>query len=589
MNDGNGGMDLVASQSMPTATTIVPGSFGGSGFTNLLFYDETTGRATFQDLGPEGWSSLEDYVWGRNWDITVPGNFWMADPDQDQHFPDGAFTDLLFYDRMNGHGEFYLHEPVAPTPLTPLMGYVSPRSLQAGETICFHVSSAVGPYAINIYRQDVDQVFMASVTGLTPAGGPLPIGRTAYKGADWPSVGEFTIPADWPSGLYFARVQVRSILEPATDGEIGIMSRVAAPGYERRVAGLPQIPPYDIPFVVRASERGMQARILFAIQDTTYEAYNYWGGRSLYGYGHGGHGDHTWAFPQTAIRAPYAFRVSFRRPHTGLAEKSKKWQFWEVPFLQWLARQGIRVDVCAISDLYKDSNLLSNYRLFVCAGHSEYWSKEMRDNVESFVKNGGNAAFFGGNISWWQVRFEDGGDTMVCYKNKDFDPQNLGAPLLSRRVTVNWFDDPVKRPETSLTGVSYYGTPIYPGDPSSQFYVARDADHWVFDNTGFLNGAPFGDYENGTKTVVGTETDKRQDNDLLRSPANFHTLATVSLCRKAEENIVCDEETGTMGIFTNGHGTVFTASTINWALGLSQDCSWNPIDLITRNVLIRLG
>jgi hypothetical protein len=259
-----------------------------------------------------------------------------------------------------------------------------------------------------------------------------------------------------------------------------------------------------------------------------------------------------------------------------------------VPFLRWLARQGIRVDVCAISDLHQESDLLSNYRLFVCAGHSEYWSKEMRDNVEQFVKNGGNAAFFGGNIGWWQVRFEDGSDTMVCYKNREFDPASLHAST-RKTVTVNWFDDPVKRPETSLTGVSYYGTPIYPGDPSLQYYVARDADHWVFNNTGFLNGAPFGDYENGTKTVVGSETDKRQDNDQMRSPGNFLTLATVSLCKMIEEDKVCDDETGTMGIFTNDRGTVFTASTINWSLGLSQDCSWNPIDLITRNVLIRLG
>jgi hypothetical protein len=36
-------------------------------------------------------------------------------------------------------------------------------------------------------------------------------------------------------------------------------------------------------------------------------------------------------------------------------------------------------------------------------------------------------------------------------------------------------------------------------------------------------------------------------------------------------------------------GTVFTAATMNWAFGLSQDCSFNPMDQITRNVFIRLG
>ena len=48
-------------------------------------------------------------------------------------------------------------------------------------------------------------------------------------------------------------------------------------------------------------------------------------------------------------------------------------------------------------------NLLSNYRLLVSVGHDEYWSEEMRDNVEAFLENGGNAAFLSGNTCWWAV------------------------------------------------------------------------------------------------------------------------------------------------------------------------------------------
>jgi hypothetical protein len=43
-----------------------------------------------------------------------------------------------------------------------------------------------------------------------------------------------------------------------------------------------------------------------------------------------------------------------------------------------------------------------------------------------------------------------------------------------------------------------------------------------------------------------------------------------------------------MGIFLKGQGWVFTAGTINWSLGLSQDDDWNAIDQITRNVFDRL-
>ena len=43
-----------------------------------------------------------------------------------------------------------------------------------------------------------------------------------------------------------------------------------------------------------------------------------------------------------------------------------------------------------------------------------------------------------------------------------------------------------------------------------------------------------------------------------------------------------------MVTFQKGSGTVFTAATINWALGLSQDGGWGVIDQITWNVLNQL-
>jgi hypothetical protein len=68
------------------------------------------------------------------------------------------------------------------------------------------------------------------------------------------------------------------------------------------------------------------------------------------------------------------------------------------------------IEVCSSFDLHNTSTLLdSSYNLFLSAGHDEYWSKEMCDQVASFVANGGNAAFFSANTAWWQVLFEDSG------------------------------------------------------------------------------------------------------------------------------------------------------------------------------------
>jgi N,N-dimethylformamidase beta subunit-like, C-terminal len=594
-NDGQGNIELRGSQEgLPLAAAIVPGNFGmGVGWTTLLMYERAAGRGVIysQDDAASGtWSPGEEHMdWRTTWDAIVPGNFWMAD-DEDTKFwmgdgehrnePEGGFTDLLFYEGAGGQGEFYMHEPPLPTVVDPLAGYVSSGSVLPGETITFHVSSHVGRYQIRIYRQDLDLVPVADVE-VTADPAPRYIMRTAYRdGAGWPAVATFTVPDDWPSALYLARLFVPPpVIEPSTGPANSALARSGPVGFPP-----PDVPPYDIPFVVRAAQPGSTSRILVLIPDATYEAYNSWGGRSLYGYGHEG-GGHAYAYPQTALRLPYTFRVSSLRPHTGQADHVKRWQVCEVPFLRWLRRQGIAVEVCTAADLHWDSApaLLGRYRLVVSVGHSEYWSKAMRDHVESFVAHGGHAAFFGANNCWWQVRFEDE-HTMVCYKQARFDPDNPDRP---ETVTVNWFDDPVDRPETGLTGVSYFASPIsFPpreGFDVAQFEV-QEPGHWVFEGTGLGDGEMFGRYDESS-TVVGSEMDRRQES----TPDSFRTLAAVFIEIEEPDGSKDLYEGGTMGIFQKGSGTVFTASTIDWAKGLSQDSGENPMDVITRNVLRRLG
>jgi hypothetical protein len=593
-----------AESGLPMATLIAAGSFGGRTSNtagvpaNLIFHDRNTGRSSLRSFdtgGTNRWLPIEDFSWSHPWDLLLTGNFWMADPDDDHLFADGSWTDLLFYEQNAGYGEIYLHEPPAPTPIDPFAGYPSPRSAAAGDTIQLYISSQVGPYTITLYRQEEQLVYLAEVELLSTEPQPMPISRTAYKtGANWPACAEFTIPSDWPSGLYFARVAAQGLpaapagpgaLPPVLSWRLPAAARTETAPYAIPVT--PNVPPLDIPFVVRAGE-GSRARILYAISDNTYNAYNYWGGRSLYGYGT--NGAHAWVGPSaTSFHAPHACRVSFLRPNAGVgADYALQWQRWEVPLLQWIHRQGIAVDVCAESDLHTKPGIVTGYRLLVLAGHSEYWSGPMRDEVEGFVRGGGNVVFFSGNTCWWQVRFEDGGDTMVCYKQaftkegsviRRFDPAFVGPFPQTRNTTVNWFEPFLHRPETQMTGVRYNWAK-YP--PMAQF-VVDEPDHWLFANTGLNQGDGFGLYDNGSATVVGEETDVLVADV---SPPNFRRLAHVQV----EPWDVAD-----MGLFSPNDtedqfaGIVFTAATMNWVLGLSQDGSWNPMDQITRNLLIRLG
>jgi hypothetical protein len=292
-----------------------------------------------------------------------------------------------------------------------------------------------------------------------------------------------------------------------------------------------------------------------------------------------------------------ATRVALARPYIE-ASGYLKWQRWEVPLLRWLAQQGIAVELCTLTDIHKDqvnkiqtkqAGILQSYRLVVSVGHDEYWSKEARDNMESFVADGGNAAFFSGNVCWWQIRFEWDSENVdvrkqLCYKDLRFDPLNPGQPDL---VAVNWYDYPVCRAETTLTGVSYYNAVS-----AADQYQVRQPNHWVFDGLNFDTESHFGRYTGAdgvTATVVGYETDKYQPeqsgNCLPISPSNFISLAEIP---EADAMGIINESilAGTMGIFTNGKGTVFTAGTINWSFGLGQS---DAIDQITRNVLTKLG
>ena len=586
------------SDSLPRhITSVVTGNFGGIGNADLAFFDGDTGAVSFysfRDIDDvsanlvlrETQSGLRRTPTGE----IVSGNFQMSNPedhwfddgppisstprfDPDWRFSTGTFSDLLLYDRAAGRGDFFFHEPLPP-PAEPLEGYitsqsshrgeapVSTGSVLPGESIAFHVSSQHGPYSITIYRQGLfadgaTEQEVAVVDGLPSNPTPLPIARNAYRdGAQWPAVATFVVP-DWTSGLYLARVQT-----------------TGAASYT-----------IDLPFVVRAP-LGSPTRILLVLADATYQAYNDWGGRNSYGHVSGS--DFVGAFPSTAaLRTHFGFRLAFDRPfHGGFGNAV---QTWEIPFIQWLGRRQIAVDVCTSRDLHFEAPHPNDYSVLLFVGHHEYWTAEMRTHVETFARSGGNVAFFTGNTCWWQIRLSEDGTQLICYKVAGFDPVATTAD--HARTTVHWFDNLVKRPETTLTGVSWLGDGGLYYDQDHRFTVTR-ADHWVFEGTGLGNDDTFGGYSSTPdgeedRSVAGPESDRVQHGgpNGLTSPPNFRLASIYAPPSDTPE-------VGTMGIFkpASDSGIVFNAPTLNWALGLNHDAqTWNVIDQITQNVITKLG
>ena len=47
--------------------------------------------------------------------------------------------------------------------------------------------------------------------------------------------------------------------------------------------------------------------------------------------------------------------------------------------------------------------MLEQHKVFMTAGHSEYWDRWGRDNVTAARDAGVNLAFFAGNLMWWKT------------------------------------------------------------------------------------------------------------------------------------------------------------------------------------------
>ncbi len=98
--DGRGGISFPTEHTKwrNTWTQIIPGQFGGNGFTDLLFYDPGARTGAFYTTDERGQISLlnQHTDWRRTWTQIIPGQFGGS-----------GFTDLLFYDAGARTGEFY--------------------------------------------------------------------------------------------------------------------------------------------------------------------------------------------------------------------------------------------------------------------------------------------------------------------------------------------------------------------------------------------------------------------------------------------------------------------------------------------------
>lgn len=466
--------------------------------------------------------------------------------------------------RKPGTGEWVLTKPARNHEIE---GYASAASVNRGETIRFYVHSLAPAYRITIYRMGwYGGLGARQVAGPIELPGhrqPAPVhdAETGLIECRWEYPVVQAIPGSqqrtdaWLSGYYLAKLTA----EPT--------------GEESYIL-----------FIVRDDQR--PSAYLVQASVTTYQAYNNWGGRSLYAFNSAG---------------GQAAKVSFNRPYAGsaipdAASGTGAGDFlisnsipsgyqaspagWEYNMVRWLEQEGYDITYTTNIDVHTNPALLTSHKAFLSIGHDEYWTWEMRRHIEEARDRGIHLGIFSSNTCYWQMRLEpspltgEPNRTMVAYKENSswHDPlaieQNPGNDYL---VTTQWRNAPVNRPEASLLGSMY----IEVENPVDSAYVVEDAEPWMLENTGLEKGSLL-------PGVAGYEVDGWS----ASSPPGTRIIARMP----------SGQTPGAATFYRAASGAlVFASGSMQWSWGLDDYSAphlrksvLNPaVQQITRNILAR--
>jgi hypothetical protein len=345
------------------------------------------------------------------------------------------------------HAWYPLYPPIGAAGV--IEGYASEVSVDSGDLLQLHVSTnPAASYRVDVYRLGYYQGLGGRLLACLPSCFSSDQGQTqVFSGPDpvtgevresWPVTDSITVPSSWVSGYYVAKLVL-------TSGP-----------YAGKTA--------TVPFIVRAPSGSSPTPILVVSSVDTEQAYNGWGGKSLYSINSSG------GIPAT--------HVSFDRPYGGTGQV----YFFELPFVSFLESQGLDVSYTADVDVDKDPAELLRHRLIIVNGHDEYWSKGMRDGYEAARDSGVNLAFWGGNIGDWQIRYQNNWRTIVGYKNS---PDPYPDPT---QLTTNFSKLVPSRPQCQLLGTQFGG-----GQGYIQGYTvtAAGAAYPWFAGTGLQAGSSF--------------------------------------------------------------------------------------------------
>jgi len=317
----------------------------------------------------------------------------------------------------------------APGPEHAIEGFADHVSVTPGQPVRLFVSTTAPTWTATAFRLGADARQTWASTPQPGKSQPPAVVQKPTNTVVAPWAPSLTVDTTgWPPGDYLFRLD--------------------APGAQRYV-----------PLTVRTPSNAGRLVIINAV--TTWQAYNRWGGYSLY---KGPDGQ----------RPDRARAVSFDRPYeVGMLGAGQFLQF-ELGAVRVAEQAGIPLGYATDVDLHADPSLLDGARAMVTLGHDEYWSTTMRTAATVARDQGVNLAFLGGNEVYRHIRFDAtplGPNRLeINYKSFEEDPYSKTNPL---EATQDWRLPPNPRPESVLVGNTYK---CFPGRAAM---VAVDQSNWL--------------------------------------------------------------------------------------------------------------
>jgi hypothetical protein len=405
-------------------------------------------------------------------------------------------------------------------------GFADVTSAVAGTDVRLFVNTVAHSFHVEAYRMGFYQGLGGRLvwTSDTVAGVLQPPPTLAWPlntvSCTWTPSLSVPIDASWPPGAY--------LLKLVGDG-----------GQQQYV-----------PFCVRDDD----STAAFVIQHsvTTWQAYNLWGGYSLYN----GLKASGLAFGQGTDGKDFDHRarvVSFDRPYSqDWAQGASDFIGNEFPLIFDMERLGLDVTYWTDVDLHERPELLAQHRCLFSLGHDEYWSLPMRNGVLQALNVGVNLGILGANACYRQIRLEDSpvgpNRLQVCYKSAAEDP------LMGKENAVvtgpEWSAPPTSWPESQLFGTMYQDV------GADADLVVADPSSWIWKGTGVTLGQKL-------PSVVQGEYDRFDSS--LPGPRNVHIAAHSPVTNRGPGRF------SDMTWYTTfGGGGVFATGNASWVNKLSN-------------------